>query len=383
MNDRSELQRKMQGIFAHLHNHPEVSWQEHDTTTYIVKLLQEVGLEPQTFDDIPGLYVDIGQGTPVVGLRTDMDALWQEVDGQFQANHSCGHDGHMTMAIGAALLLKEQKDTLPGAVRLLFQPAEEKGEGALALVEKGLVDDLSYLFGVHVRPFIELDDGKYAPALHHGAAKLFKGVIHGKEAHGARPEQGINTIEVGAAIVNGLSSLHMDPNVSSSVKMTQFQAGGESVNIIPGKATFSIDARAQTNEVLTQLEEGIKRVIRSVDLQFGAHIDLTLGANIVAAQPNDQAIRFMAQAIEDVTGKAALAPEIIIPGGEDFHYYTYKRPHIKATMLGLGCGVTPGLHHPNMTFNEERLITGAFILANTVERALQHERSELHEDTRN
>src|SRR5690554_783076 len=183
-----ELTERLQKVFEHLHTNPEISWKEIKTTDYLAKLLKEEGLEPITFDDMTGLYVDIGEGIPKVGFRTDIDALWQEVDGQFQANHSCGHDGHMTMAVGVALLLNERKASLGGAVRLIFQPAEEKAGGAKAIIQKGVVDPLDYLFGVHVRPLVELPDGTHSPALYHGAAKLITGTITGVEAHGARPE---------------------------------------------------------------------------------------------------------------------------------------------------------------------------------------------------
>ena len=129
-----ELQPRLADIFKHLHEHPEVSWQEHNTTHYIANVLRETQMGPQLFEDMTGLYVDIGKGTPRVGFRTDIDALWQEVNGVFQANHSCGHDGHMTMAIGTALLLKDMEHLLSGAVRILFQPAEEKAQGARAFV---------------------------------------------------------------------------------------------------------------------------------------------------------------------------------------------------------------------------------------------------------
>ncbi|EON73889.1 M20 peptidase aminoacylase family protein [Lysinibacillus sphaericus] len=364
------LQPRMAEIFSHLHAHAEISWQEQQTTQYIANLLKEANLDPQMFDDMTGLYVDIGKGTPKVGFRTDIDALWQEVDGVFKANHSCGHDGHMTMAIGTALLLKGMEPALPGAVRILFQPAEEKAEGARALVEKGIIDDLDYLFGVHVRPLKELQDGTYAPALYHGAAKLFTGTIFGEQAHGAWPELGINAIEVGAAIVEGLQKIWTDPNVSASAKMTQFNAGGTSANVIPGKATFSIDARAQTNEVMHALTEGIERVKASVEVMYSAKIDLQVAAHIVAALVHDEALEHMRAAIIDVVGHTACASPVVTPGGEDFHFYTYEKPELKATMLGLGCGVTPGLHHPNMTFNRERLVTGVDIITKAILRAL-------------
>src|SRR5690606_38005121 len=135
--------------------------------------------------------------------------------------------------VGVALLLNERKASLGGAVRLIFQPAEEKAGGAKAIIQKGVVDPLDYLFGVHVRPLVELPDGTHSPALYHGAAKLITGTITGVEAHGARPEQGVNSIEVAAALVDALKRIWIRPNESGSIKMTQLQAGGTSTNIIP------------------------------------------------------------------------------------------------------------------------------------------------------
>jgi amidohydrolase len=372
-----QLAERLQSIFEHLHENPEVSWSEVETTAYIANLLRQEGFEPHTFENMTGLYVDIGKGTPKVGFRTDMDALWQEVDGQFRANHSCGHDGHMTMALGTILLLKELAPTLPGAIRILFQPAEEKAQGAMALVEQGVVDSLQFLFGVHVRPFIELQDGTYAPALHHGAAKLFTGTITGVEAHGARPEQGVNAIEVAAALVDGIKRLWISPTQSASIKMTRLQAGGTATNIIPGSASFSIDARAQNNETMEALTVGFEKVEAAVSTLYGATIDYQVDAHIAAAQVDDTAKSIMQQAIIDVAGEENCAPEVITPGGEDFHFYAYSRPHLQTTMLGLGCGVTPGLHHPQMTFNTQRLPIGAEIITRALVLALQQvERSE-------
>src|SRR5699024_10495352 len=154
---------------------------------YLVEFLQNEGLEPRTISDMTGLYVDIGKGGPTVGVRTDIDALWQEVDGTFQANHSCGHDGHMTLALGGLFRLDDE--LTGGAVRVIFQSADETGQGAKAIDETGIIDSLTYLYGAHVRPIAELNDGTYAPAIQHGAAKMIQGEIQGTEAHGARPEE--------------------------------------------------------------------------------------------------------------------------------------------------------------------------------------------------
>lgn len=369
------LTPRLQLIFNHLHTHPEISWEEAETTKYIAELLKEEGLNPITFDDCTGLYVDIGHGKPVVGLRTDLDALWQEIDGQFKANHSCGHDGHMTMVIGVTLLLNQLKEELNGTVRILFQPAEEKGQGAIRFVEKGIVDDIDYLYGVHVRPIQELEDGTFAPAILHGAAKLITGTIIGEESHGARPHLGKNAIEIGSTFIEGLKQIHTDPMIPASIKLTQFQAGGISTNIIPGKATFSIDARAQTNEVMDVLIKGLQRVKTATEEMYDAKIDLDIKATIAAASLNEVAMKIMKKAIIDSVGEGAYKPAIVTPGGEDFHFYTLLRPHIKATMLGLGCGLTPGLHHPKMTFNTNQLVTGVEILTRAVLKTFEKERS--------
>lgn len=363
------MDAQLKAHFTHLHANPEPSWQEVQTTAYLAQALKKLGLSPVTFDDMTGLYVDIGEGIPRVGVRTDIDSLWQEVDGVFRANHSCGHDGHMTMALGVAEKLAGMQ--LDGAVRILFQPAEEKASGAKAFVEKGIVDDLQFLFGTHVRPLVELPDGVHAPAIYHGAAKLITGTITGVEAHGARPEQGVNAIEVAAALVDSLKRVWINPNESASIKMTQIQAGGASTNIIPGSATFSLDVRAQTNDTMHAVTQGLERAIEAVSTLYNATITTKVGAHIAAATVDEQAKNLMQQAIIQTVGEAHCAPAITTPGGEDFHFYTYKRPHLQTTMLGLGCGVTPGLHHPHMTFNVEQLQVGVAILTKVVLLALE------------
>lgn len=358
----SELQR----IFNYLHANPEKSWHEFGTTQYIASYIKVMGLEPITFNDLTGLYVDIGSGSPVVGLRTDIDALWQEVDGVLQANHSCGHDGHMTMALGALKALQTKHQPEHGTIRVLFQPAEEKGTGALAFVEKGIVDTIDYLYGVHVRPVQELKNGQHSPALYHGAARLITGVIHGVEAHGARPHLGKNAIEIGTDLAIGLRTIHIDPMIPTSIKLTSFHAGGEAANVIPGKATFSIDLRSQTNEGIDEAMAQLKTIIEGVEHKYHATIHYQIDANIAAAEVSEEAKSFMQQAIIETVGAENLAPPVVTPGGEDFHFYTLKRPQIKATMLGLGCDLQPGLHHPNMTFNTNQLQQGVEILTRTV-----------------
>ncbi|MGN7401089.1 M20 peptidase aminoacylase family protein [Cytobacillus praedii] len=377
MKDHVEqLKPIINDIFSHLHKNPELSWNEYKTTEYLKGLLENKGFKVQTFADCPGLVVEVGEGSPCVGLRADMDALWQEVDGQFQAIHSCGHDAHMTMGVGALLLLQKMGFPSKGKLKFIFQPAEEKGTGALKMIDLGLIDDVDYLYSVHLRPIQEIQNGHASAAIYHGAARFLTGEIIGEDAHGARPHLGQNAIEIGASLIHEIKNIHLDPMIPHSAKMTKFHAGGDSGNIIPGKAVFSLDLRAQTNEVINQLAEKILNITESLSKLYGVKITLKTGANVAAAIVNQEAAGFMEKAIIEVLGKEHLSPPIISSGGEDFHFYTLEKPYIKATMLGLGCDLQPGLHHPKMTFNKNAICDGIEILAKTLVYTLEESRKE-------
>lgn len=372
MKDSKDSHRvKINEVFTYLHEHPEASWREVGTTAYLKKLIEQEGFSVRTFDGCTGLVVEIGEGSTCIGIRADMDALWQEVDGVFRANHSCGHDAHMTIGFGTLLAMKQIGFPKNIRFKWIFQPAEEKGQGALKLLSLGVLDNVDYLFGVHLRPIQEIPDGTASAAICHGAAGLIRGTIEGEDAHAARPHLGQNSIEVGAAIVRGVESLRMDPLIPYSVKMTRLIAGSETGNIIPGKASFTLDARAQTNEAMEILRTKVSEVIHSVEAIYHVKIKFTIQKGLIAAIVNEEAYDLMEQAIISVLGTANLKPRITTPGGEDFHYYALHKPNLKSTMLGLGCGLSPGLHHPNMTFNHETMHTGIEILTQTILNTIQ------------
>ena len=356
----------MMEVFNHLHQHPEISWQEVKTTEHIDNLLRDNGWQVTTLDDCTGVIGELGSGKPVVAVRADMDALWQEVNDTFCANHSCGHDAHMAIVLGVMFALKEMNYEPAGKIKLIFQPAEEKGTGALKLVEKGVIDDVDFLYGVHLRPFQELDNGYAVPAIHHGAARFIDGKIKGADVHGARPHLGANAIEVGAELVSLLKGIHLDPMVPYSVKVTKFLAGGDSANIIPGNASFSLDLRAQSNDVMNELSSRVEKIAVTLANHYDVNIQLSQAAYIAAAEVNAEATEMMSGAIKEVLGEEKHRPPIITTGGDDFHFYTLKRPHLKATMLGLGCDLKPGLHDPHMTFEREALFKGVEVLTNVV-----------------
>lgn len=351
----AKLRPLLETIYQHLHANPEVGWREYKTTDYIKELLENKPCKIMSFNDSTGLVAEIGNGKPVIAIRADMDALWQEVNGEFRANHSCGHDAHMTIVLGILFTLLEDGYPNQGTFRFIFQPAEEKGNGALSLVEKGVVDDVDYLYGMHLRPIQELQHGQFAPAICHGASWSLQGVILGEDAHGARPHLNANAIQVGSEFFQHLSNIYLDPMIPHSVKMTSFHAGGESTNIIPGNATFSVDMRAQTNEAMEDLYAKVKRIAHMLSDYHHVNIELTVESCIAAAVINKEACSLMENAIIDTVGKEHLVPMITTTGGDDFHFYSIKRPSIKATMLAIGCDLEPGLHHPSMTFNYEAI----------------------------
>ncbi len=353
--------------FEDFHLHPEVSWKEYRTTEKITTILQQMRIPFYTFPDIPGAVAEIGQGSEVIAVRADIDALWQEVDGIMQANHSCGHDANMTMVLGALALLKDL--ALEKRIRFIFQPAEEAGGGALAMIARNVLDNVTQLYGVHLRPVEELPLGKVAPAIHHGAAVFLNGSIKGIDAHGARPHQGKNAIEVLIALQQMLYTLHMSPSTVYSAKLTKVVADGGSINIIPGNAQFSMDVRAQHNETIRELQRRIEQGFERVANMYGVKIDWEWMDFTPGAQVSEEAAKIAEKSIIETYGSDCLAPAVITPGSDDFHYYTIKKPSLQATMLAVGANLTPGLHHPNMTFHTDALQIGANILATTLKNA--------------
>ncbi|KON69261.1 amidohydrolase [Peribacillus butanolivorans] len=366
----TEIKPQVLEIFHHLHENPEVSWKEFQTTSYISKVIQQNGLEVTSFSDMPGV---IGKWSPedsisnlTIGLRADMDALLQDVDGTFRANHSCGHDAHMTIVLGVLLLLRKMKIILPGTLKFIFQPAEEVGEGALKIIEKQVLDDVDFLYGLHLRPIQEIKYGQASSGIIHGSADTVFGEIHGFDGHGARPHLTLNAIEVISSIVEQIKGIRLNPQLSYSVKMTQVSAGGENANIIPGSSKFSLDLRAQTNEAMDELIEKVDDVLKKMSVFYQCQISFKHKERVYAASVDKEAAEFMEKAIENTLGAKGLVGPIITPGGEDFHFYTKERPAIKATMLGVGCDLEPGLHHPNMVFNQDAIFTGIEILTRVV-----------------
>lgn len=361
-----EHKEEILAAYHHLHQIAEISWKEIETTKYISEQLTQSGITVNTFQNMTGLVGEWGnhEKRKSLGIRADMDALWQYVNGNWKANHSCGHDAHSTMLLFTMKCLKEIGFKPEGKLVAIFQPAEETGNGAKAIIKHKVIENLDALIGIHLRPIQEMPYKKASPAIYHGATTMLKGTVNGVQAHGARPHLGINVVDSISAIIQAVNSLKLDPNLSYSAKVTAINAGGENLNIIPDFAEFGIDVRAQTNEIMTELIEKVEHAVKLAGSVNGAKVEIIRQAEIVSAIPNKEMEKIVSEAIVDVLGEGGLHEPPITPGGEDFHFYPLLYPKLKATMIGLGTNLQPGLHHPQMTFELDSLLDGVKIISN-------------------
>jgi len=352
-------------LYDYLHTIPELGYEEHKTAAFLADELKKAGFSVTTHvgdtTGVVGVY-DSGAKGPVLALRGDIDALGHIVDGKLCAMHTCGHDAHSSMVLAAAEELVKTGAISKGKLKIIFQPAEEIGTGALAMINGGAIEDVDMIFGLHLRPIEETTMGKATPALYHAASERLKAVFHGVAAHGARPHLGVNAIDAAVAAITAVNAIHLNPTESYSIKATQIIADAGVTNAIPSEATVIWDVRSEFNPTMEKLLEKAKSAIIAGAATVGATVDVTNYFAIPAAEYSDEAIDVLTKAIIKVYGNEGLCPPIKTTGGEDFHYYIKEKPSIKAGYFGLGCDLTPGLHNPAMKFNKEALEQGKNVL---------------------
>lgn len=360
--------------YNELHQLAEPSWKEEKTSRYLQGKLASAGFSIHSFKTHHGFITEIpGESSNVIAIRADMDALMQEIDGVVCANHACGHDAHSTMVVMAALALAKSKRKFKHTVRFIFQPAEETGNGALQMIEDGALEKVRFLGGIHLRPFFEVPYGKATPVILHGSTASLKGIVRGVPAHAARPEEGNNPIEAVSLLIQALMQIRLSNVGKFSVKMTEVHSGVAS-NAIPETAQFTLDLRSETNEGMESLIRKTKHMIRKIAELTETEIESSIDNEYSpAAVKNPKAIQIVAKAIASIIGKDNLQSSLVSPGAEDFHFYTLKNKDLAATMVGLGCDLSPGLHHPMMNFNQEALIYGTKILTNLLIEADEHD----------
>lgn len=364
-------QTRVQQVWQTLHGIPEVGFAEIKTSAYLAAQLEAAGYQVRTGVGKTGV---IGTLTgalpgPTLALRADMDALAHMVDNQECAIHSCGHDAHSAIVLTVAEELA-RRGIAKGTLKILFQPAEEKLFGAIRMIEDGAIEDVDVLLGLHLRPIQEARLGQATPALYHGASYVMNASLQGAAAHGARPHLGINAIDGAAAAVQAINAIRVNPVIASSVKVTKLHAGGPASNAIPDQALMTVDLRAQDNATMDELLKKTAQAIEAGAATVGCQAEATVLGGCPAAEYSPAIVNLAKEAIQHVLGSTGLLDPITTPGGEDFHFYVKHKPTLQVGYLGLGANLTPGLHHPDMTFDKACLPHGVDILLYMVNKVL-------------
>lgn len=359
--------------YAYLHEIPELGFQEFKTSAYISQQLKAAGYQVvDNFNGTTGIVavLDSGVPGPTLALRADMDALGHVINGEACARHTCGHDGHSSVVLTAAQELMAEKAVKKGRLKLIFQPAEELGTGALAMIAGGAVDDVDMMLGFHVRPAEECAVGTAIPAVFYSACLTIEVTVRGQTSHAARPHLGINALDAAVSAVQAVNAVHLPPGKNWSAKATRFLCDAGVTNSVPDEARVVFDLRAAENEDMALLHSRVERAILQSVAAYGASAEIEVLKSMPAAEIDDEMTMLIAGAITEVLGEEALMSVRSTPGSEDFFHYPVQRPQVKAGFWGLGTGLVPGLHHPDMRFDLNSLPNGVKIFKSCVNRVL-------------
>ena len=270
-------------IRRYLHQHPELGYQEFNTSDYLKNLLKQSGYKIKQSKEMgTGFFCEIGDGPkPALGIRCDIDALpiqdqktvdyRSKNDGQM---HACGHDVHTTILTGLAFLLKENPIKIPGTVRFIFQPAEEKiPSGSLQMINAGAVDGLDHLFGYHVLPKMDSNKIGIKTGPMSAAVSLLDFELFGPGGHTSRPLETVNLISVAADLVQDIQNEIQKLNTTDSPAVIAFGqiAGGFTFNVIPSKIQLRGSIRYFNVEKKKMVQRHIRNIVKEKMNKTGAH----------------------------------------------------------------------------------------------------------------
>jgi len=366
----------------YLHQYPELLYEVHETAKTVTEKLKAFGCD----EVVPGIgrtgVVGVIKGNKpgdkVIGMRADMDALpLDEITGKRYASkipgkmHACGHDGHTAMLLGAARHLCETRN-FAGTAVVIFQPAEEGGAGAKAMIDDGLMTrfNINEVYGMHNMPGLPV--GKFAmrPGPIMAAADRLTIEIEGVGGHAARPHFAIDTVLVGAQVINALQSIvsrNVDPLESAVVSITLFQAG-HTDNVIPQTALLRGTARSLRASVRDLLEKRIVEIVEGVAKLYGAKAKVKYSRDYPVVVNNEKAVDFASSIAREISGEANVdtkTPPVM--GGEDFAFMLEERP---GAFIFMGNGDSANLHHPAYDFDDSAIPYGASYWVRLVEKAM-------------
>ena len=371
---------EMKGWRRHLHQNPELGFDCYNTAAFIVERLCEMGVD-EIHQGIAktGLVAIInGQGQgPTIGLRADMDALpIAEITGLPYASiipgkmHACGHDGHVTMLLGAAKYLCETR-RFTGRVALIFQPAEENGGGGQIMVQEHVMErfGVTQVYGIHNAPNVPFGYFRTTPGPIMASVDTATVVLTGKGGHGATPHDCIDPVVAVVGMVQSIQTI-ISRNVyaldEAIISVTQIHTGTAS-NIIPETAMFQATIRAFAPEVRALLRRRFHEIVEGHAMAYNVKAEVDYDLGYPATINHEAETGFAAAVAVEIAGPEAVDVNSNREmGSEDFSYMLEACP---GAYLFLGTGPGAGLHHPAFDFNDEAAPIGASFFARLVERA--------------
>ena len=382
VNRVADLHAEITGWRRDFHAHPELQYDVHRTAATVAEKLKSFGCDEVVTGigrtGVVGVIRGRAPGGKVVGLRADMDALPIEeatalpykstVPGKM---HACGHDGHTAMLLGAAKYLADTRN-FAGTAVMIFQPAEEGGAGARAMLRDGLFErfGIQEVFGMHNYPGIPV--GEFAirsgPMMASTDSVVIR--IEGKGSHAAWPHRGVDTVLVGAQIVTALQSIvsrNVDPLEAAVISISVFQAG-QADNVLPQTATLRGTVRTLSPGVRELVKTRVREVVEGTARLYGARADLTYTTGYPVLVNDESRTAFAAEVADEIAGKDKVARDTPpLMGAEDFAYMLEERP---GAFIYVGNGDSAMLHHPAYDFNDEAIPLGTSYWVRLAERAL-------------
>jgi len=380
----SALHATMQAWRHDIHRHPELAFEEQRTAARVAQLLAEFGLEVHTGIGNTGVVGVLRKGNSerMLGMRADMDALKIHEQNSFDHRslndgkmHACGHDGHTAMLLGAAQYLASDGN-FDGSAVFIFQPAEEHGEGARAMLADGLFErfPVDAVYAIHNFP--SLETGKFAVRAGSimAAEDNFEITVNAVGHHAAMPHLGKDAIVIGAQIVSAMQTLvsrSLDPLDSAVVSFTEFVTNG-TVNVVPGQVVLKGDTRSLTVAVQDHIETTMERIVAGICAAQGASYEFSYQRNFIPTVNTATEANIAAGVASAVVGAHNVVGDSRpAMTSEDFGYMLQARPGAYL-LLGNGKEGVGGcsLHNPAYDFNDEILCIGADFWVNLVETQL-------------
>lgn len=375
--ERKALEQKLTGFFEELHMHPELSYEEYETTERIKRELAAAGIEILQIPLKTGVTAIVRGAKPgkTYGLRCDIDALpiAEETDLPYKSKtpgkmHACGHDFHTAAVFGAALLLQERKEELQGTVKILFQPAEESSHGAETVLETGVLSDVTAIFGLHTAAYLPVGTLGIRAGSVMAAVDRFELNITGTGCHGGHPDEGVDTILVAASVIQAFQSIvgrNLNPFHTGVVSVTRIN-GGNTWNVIPDKVELEGTVRSMEKDDRIFIERRMREIAEHTAAAYGANAEL-LWYPGPPATVNEKAWSAFAQKVAEESG-FEVVPQRNSTGGEDFAFYLEKIP---GCFINVGTGVGYPNHHPKFYADEAALTPAAEYLEKLLVEALR------------